>query len=58
MSTEAAPTYLQALYLKPKSTTKNKAATKAALFNNLEQSNYSSSIIDWLIPTVLKPPST
>lgn len=28
MSTEAAPTYLQALYLKPKSTTKNKAAIK------------------------------
>ena len=36
MSTEAAPTYLQALYLKPKSTTKNKAAIKTALSNNLD----------------------
>jgi hypothetical protein len=37
---------------------KKQSRYKAALSNNLDLSNYSSSIMLWLIPTVLKPPST
>ena len=36
-----------------------KAARKClAAFRKANPDGYSSSIIDWLIPTVLKPPST